>query len=368
MIREQHGNLLAAEVDALVNTVNTVGVMGKGIALQFKRAFPANFRAYKRACDEGQLELGRMFVWDAGEFSGAQPRYIINFPTKAHWRSRSKISDIHAGLEDLVRVVRDYNIQSIALPPLGCGHGGLAWSDVKPVIEAALVELVDVDVQVFPPEGAPAPADQAVRTDRPRMTFGRAVLIGIMNRYLPRAVSITAVDIQKLMYFMQEAGEPLKLRHEKGRYGPYADNLRHVLAGMEGHYIRGAGDGSANALDEMPFELLPGALDEADARLAPLPDTRGRFDRVTDLIAGFESTYGLELLATVHWAATRDDQGARQSSAADPGDIYETVSSWNDRKGKLFTVRHVDIAIGQLRDRGWFDQPGDDRLFSTEEP
>lgn len=124
MIQEAHGNLLDAEADALVNTVNTVGVMGKGIALQFKRAFPENYKAYKRACDQGAVELGQMFIWDAGALAGDGPRYVINFPTKKHWRSKSKLSDIRAGLDDLVRQLKDLSINSVAVPPLGCGHGG----------------------------------------------------------------------------------------------------------------------------------------------------------------------------------------------------------------------------------------------------
>ncbi len=188
MIQEAHGNLLDADAEALVNTVNTVGVMGKGVALQFKRAFPANYKAYKRACDKGEVQLGRMFVWDAGALGGDGPRYVINFPTKKHWRSKSKLADIRSGLDDLVRQLNDLSIKSIAVPPLGCGNGGLRWADVRPLIEAAFDQVPDVKVLVYPPEGAPAAAEQPVRTDAPRMTPGRAALIGIMERYLPFAV------------------------------------------------------------------------------------------------------------------------------------------------------------------------------------
>ncbi len=358
MIREQHGDLLKSQADALVNTVNTVGVMGKGVALQFKRAFPANFKAYKRACDDGRVALGHMFVWYAGELAGSQPRYVINFPTKRHWKGKSRLQDIDAGLVDLVQVVEELGIRSVAVPPLGCGHGGLAWHDVRPLIVNAFRQIPDVEVLLFPPEGAPAPAEQLVRTQRPKMTRGKAALIGIMDRYLPFALEITSVDIQKLMYFMQEAGEPLRLRYAKGRYGPYADNLRHVLSAMEGHHISGVGDQSAKALDVVPFELLPGALPEAEAELSHHPRTRERFDRVINLIEGFESTYGLELLATVHWAATRDSAGNRaQSASAD--DVVKIVQSWNTRKGRIFTQRHIRIALDRLDGQGWLDSdPG----------
>lgn len=364
MIQEAHGNLLDAEADALVNTVNTVGVMGKGIALQFKRAFPANYKAYKRACDQGVVELGRMFIWDAGAIAGG-PRYIINFPTKKHWRSKSKLEDIRAGLDDLVRQLKDLSVTSVAVPPLGCGHGGLQWDQVRPLIESAFEELPDVTVLMYPPEGAPAAAEQPVRTEKPKMTPGRAALIGIMQRYLPFTVEITAVDIQKVMYFMQEAGEPLRLNYAKGRYGPYADNLRHVLSLMEGHYIRGTGDGSAKALDSLPFELLDHAEQAAAAMLSEQPDTSVRMDKVVRLIEGFESTYGLELLATVHWAARRDDDGSRRSEVLPLGEVESVVGSWNRRKGRLFTSPHMAKAYERLKQQGWLDPIGSPGLFIT---
>ena len=136
-----------------MNTVNTVGVMGKGIALQFRQAYPENYKAYRAACRRNEVKLGDMFVFDTGRM-GSQ-RYIINFPTKGHWKSRSRIRGYCGGLEDLVRVIREYDIHSIAVPALGCGNGGLDWRDVYPLIDAALSPLSDVNVKVFPPAGAP---------------------------------------------------------------------------------------------------------------------------------------------------------------------------------------------------------------------
>ncbi len=364
MIREQHGNLLDADVDALVNTVNMVGVMGKGIALQFKRAFPENHKAYKRACDAGDVELGRMFIWDAGAIATDGPRFVINFPTKRHWRSHSTLSDIQSGLDDLVRQIKDLSIRTVAVPPLGCGHGGLRWGEVRPLIVAAFEQMPDVEVLLYPPEGAPAAAEQPVRTERPRMTPGRAALVGIMQRYLPFTVEVTAVDIQKVMYFMQEAGEPLRLNYAKGRYGPYSDNLRHVLSSMEGHYIRGVGDGSNKALDSVPFEILDGATEAAAEVLDGQPETAARLDRVAQLIEGFESTYGLELLATVHWAASRDDAGTPRTEPLDLDAVDQVVRSWNRRKGQLFTPRHVEVALDRLRRLGWLDLSEPQGLFA----
>jgi len=144
------GSLLTADVDALVNAVNTQGVMGKGIALEFKRAWPDMFRAYRSACERGDVTPGRMHVWETG--SPTVPRYIVNFPTKRHWRARSELVDIETGLTDLARVIRELGISSIAIPPLGCGNGGLDWADVEPLILRALGPLSEtVDIRIFAP-------------------------------------------------------------------------------------------------------------------------------------------------------------------------------------------------------------------------
>ena len=148
MIKYVTGDLLAADSEALVNTVNCVGVMGRGVALAFKRRFPDNFNAYKAACDCGELKPGRLFVFETAEL---MPRLIINFPTKQHWRARSRLADIEAGLSSLVAEVELLQIHSIALPPLGCGLGGLKWSDVKPCIHRALADIADLDTLVFEP-------------------------------------------------------------------------------------------------------------------------------------------------------------------------------------------------------------------------
>jgi O-acetyl-ADP-ribose deacetylase (regulator of RNase III) len=148
MIEQGVGDLLACEVDALVNAVNTVGVMGKGLALQFKKAFPDNFKAYERACASGQVVVGRMFVVERS----APPRFIINFPTKADWRQPSKLEYISAGLADLAGVVSRLGIRSLAMPALGCGLGGLDWAHVRPLIENTFGQDPQVRVVLFAPK------------------------------------------------------------------------------------------------------------------------------------------------------------------------------------------------------------------------
>jgi O-acetyl-ADP-ribose deacetylase (regulator of RNase III) len=158
MIETTRGNLLKAPAEALVNTVNTVGVMGKGIALQFRQAYPEMYRTYEQACKNGEVRLGEVQAYDLGGLVGG-PRWIINFPTKGHWRAGSRLADIERGLANLVAKVRELNIRSIALPPLGCGNGGLDWNMVRPRIEEAFAELPDVRVLLYEPlvEVAAAP-------------------------------------------------------------------------------------------------------------------------------------------------------------------------------------------------------------------
>jgi O-acetyl-ADP-ribose deacetylase (regulator of RNase III) len=346
MIQEISGDLLKAEADALVNTVNTVGIMGKGIALQFKQAFPANYKAYQRACQRGELQLGRMFVYSTGQF---QPRFIVNFPTKKHWRSSSRLADIRSGLADLTHVIRELGIGSIAVPALGAGNGGLPWAQVRQAIHEALSDLPGVTVLLYAPDGAPAAAKMQVATRRPAMTPSRAALVGILDRYIEPGFGVSILEIQKLMYFLQAAGQPLRLNFRAAIYGPYAENLNHVLQDVESHYLRGYGDRSRRVADSSPLELLPGAVQEALPTLGNHPETKHRFDRVVELIEGFETPYGLELLATVHWVATTLDSDA----AADPDVAVKHVQAWSPRKGRLFTERHIKLAWERLRIKGW---------------
>lgn len=345
MITETTGNLLAVDAEALVNTVNTEGVMGKGIALQFKKAYPAMYDAYRKAAKSGEIALGQVQVWPTGQLTG--PRYIINFPTKGHWKSRSKLKDIESGLIDLVKTVAGLGITSIAVPPLGCGNGGLAWADVRPRIVDAFKVLPDVDVLLFPPGTPPAAAEIHTATPRPTMTPGRAALVEMLSRYTQQAsMSPGLIESQKLMYFLQEAGEPLRLQYAANNYGPYADNLRHVLNLVEGHFLSGFGDGSKPVKEAEALEVLPGAPEEAEEVLTEAQDTRIRINRVLELASGFESSYGLELLATVHWLATREEPENDES-------LIHQVQDWSPRKARMFTPEHIRIALTNLRDLRW---------------
>ena len=163
MLKHTHGDILKADVDAIVNTVNCVGFMGRGIAAQFSRAFPANLKAYEAACKRQEVQPGKMFIFKTGQLMN--PRFIINFPTKRHWRGKSQIKDIEAGLVALHDDILRLDIRSIAVPPLGCGLGGLDWASVRPLIERALAPLSHVDVLIYEPSGSP-PAEASSRAPR----------------------------------------------------------------------------------------------------------------------------------------------------------------------------------------------------------
>lgn len=342
VIEYTKGDILEADAEALVNTVNCVGVMGRGIALQFKHAYPANFKEYAAACKRGDVQPGRMLVHDTGQL---RPRWIVNFPTKRHWRGRSRLEDIRSGMEALVDEIRARDIRSIAVPPLGSGLGGLDWPIARRVIEDALEAVPDVQVLLYEPSPDAAQVRARQREGALKMTAGRAALVGLIQRYLRGMMepSISLLEVHKLMYFLQAAGEPLRLRYAKAFYGPYAENLRHVLSEVEGHLTSGySGEGDTPTEQ---LELLPGAVDKADAFLTDHQATRERFDRVASLVDGFETPYGLELLATAHWVAT--EEGARTPDA-----IADAIYAWGPGKNQ-FSRPQIAVAVERLADGAW---------------
>ncbi len=339
VVRFAQGDILKADADALVNTVNCVGVMGRGVALQFKQAYPENFRAYAAACKRGDVQPGRMFVFETGALT---PRLIVNFPAKRHWRVRSRIEDIQSGLDALVEEIRVRAVKSVAIPPLGTGLGGLDWREVRPLIEESLARLPNVDAIVLEPASKPETAVGSQRAAQ--LTPGRAALVGLMGRYLAGMMdtSITLLEVHKLMYFLQRAGEPLKLRYTKAVYGPYAENLRHVLTAVNGQLLTGFTPGDDPRTE---LELVAGALGRAEAFLAGQAETSARFAKVAELVDGFESPFGLELLATVDWVVSEEH-------ASSPDAIRESVYAWNDRKLQ-FTPEQIDLAADRLRSAGF---------------
>jgi len=345
MLEIAKGNLLKANVDALVNTVNTEGVMGKGIALQFKQAYPEMCRAYERACETGQVKLGSMDVHDLGGLAEG-PRWIVNFPTKGHWRAKSRLKDIESGLVDLVSTVKRLGIKSIAIPPLGCGYGGLRWEDVYPMIQSAFSGLDDVHVLVYGPTGVPEASSMPNHTKKRSLTSGQAALVMLVERYLQGMLDpiVSLLEVHKLMYFLQESGEPLRLKYTKAIYGPYAQNLRHVLTRLEQHYTSGYGAGEDTPTKAIT--LVGDAADQARAVVEKDAPLHERMERVAALIDGYEDSFGLELLSSVHWVAT-------QQSAKNADDAISMVRGWSDRKHALMKPEHLRKAWSRLEEQGW---------------
>ena len=238
------------------------------------------------------------------------------------------------------------------MPPLGCGNGGLDWNKVRPLIEAAFNALPDVHVLLYAPGDIPQASAMPNCTERPQITVGQASLLLLMDRYLKGLLDpfISLLELHKLMYFLQEAGQPLRLDYQANTYGPYAHNLRHVLIRLESHYTQGYGDGRDDPAK--PIELLPNAVSEAENFLENHPEIVERVDRVVRLMAGYEDAYGLELLSSVHWVMRHNPMASRTAEAA-----LADVQKWNARKRKLFKPEHIRKSWQRLKDYGWDASP-----------
>jgi O-acetyl-ADP-ribose deacetylase (regulator of RNase III) len=352
MMRFTQGNLLDARVDALVNTVNTVGVMGKGIALMFKERFPENFAVYETACKAGEVRVGHMFVQAGVELDG--PRWIINFPTKKHWRQPTQVEWIDRGLADLKRVIREKGIRSIAIPPLGCGNGGLDWCDVRPKIEAILADLSDVEIVVFEPTSKYQ--NVAKKNGVEKLTPARALIAELVRRYWVLGIECTLIETQKLAWCLersiQRLGLPdvLDLRFEANRYGPYAHRLTHLLDGLDGNYLHC----DKRIADASPFDTIWFEESKHEKVNFYLKSTEARayvpaLEATAELIDGFQSPLGMEVLATVDWLIARE-----RAEPTIPG-IRAGIARWPAgedaarRKQRVFSDKLIGLALERLR-------------------
>jgi O-acetyl-ADP-ribose deacetylase (regulator of RNase III) len=311
--------------------------------LQSKKAFPDNYLAYVKACQKGEVQPGHLFVYKTNNMFG--PKFIINFPTKRHWKDFSRYEDIAAGLSNLNEKILEYGIKSVAIPPLGCGLGGLDWQKVRPMISEALSGLKNVDIHLYEPAGTPNANHMPVRTKHPRMTIARALFIKLIEQYNQSDYRLTLLEIQKLAYFLQESGINLRLNYVKLTYGPYAHNLNKVLEVLEGHYTRGYGD---NQKPDVEIRLLPGATTDADKFIQKNSGACDNLERVAALVEGFETPYGMEILASVHWVMVHDHTAKNSEEA------ITQVHRWNERKAQLLKSQHIKIAWDRLASQGWF--------------
>ena len=350
MIEFTEGNLLDSDAEALVNTVNTVGVMGKGVALMFKEAFPENFKKYEAACHAKELQVGRMFVTRRDSLLG--PKWIVNFPTKAHWRYPSKMEWVERGLDDLKSVIVHNRIRSIALPPLGAGNGGLEWAEVRKLMVEKLTDLENVQVVIYEP--TKKYQNVAKRSGVEKLTPARASIAELIRRYSILGIECSLLEVQKLGYFLERFNQKLSLpkfdfEFGANKFGPYSDKLKHMLNGLDGSYLHC----DKRLADAGPFE--PIRFDEAKRDMVALfMKTEGRshlpaLEATSTLIDGFESPLSMELLSTVDWLIV--EMGANPTVSS----IREKLESWPggkesaDRKLQLFEDRIIDIALDALR-------------------
>jgi len=341
MIKFKTGNILTDKSEAIVNTVNCVGVMGKGLALQFKKAFPENYKEYKTACDKKIVAPGKMFITKHEDMLG--DKYIINFPTKKHWKGDSKIEYIDDGLIDLINEIKKLGIKSIAIPPLGAGLGGLDWSIVKERILESFCKLDNVDVFVYEPSNSLKSNDIVNNTDRPNMTRGRALLIKLLEFYFRKGYDCTKIEAQKLAYFLQESGVDLKLKYVAHNFGPYAENLNHVLERIDGHFIEGFGD----RVTHSNIRLIESSIKEADDFLKNDDEAIKSLTKVENLIDGYETPLSMEVLATVHWVLKYENYKTDNFEG-----IRSFIDKWNEHKS-LWKDTYLRKAISRLESYNW---------------
>lgn len=337
------GNLLETDAQAIVNTVNTVGIMGKGIALQFKERFPMNFKIYADLCKKGQVQIGKMLVVKENSLHGE--KIIINFPTKTEWYKKSQYYYVEEGLKDLVKVIDEYEIKSIAIPPLGCGNGGLQWEKVRLLLEKYLNDL-DVDVTVYEPNDAVKEIlqNEAVRKEY-GLTDARAMLLYALFQYERLGEVATVFAANKLAYFLQKSGEPLRLQFVPYVYGPYAQAVEKVLYALNGKYLKGMEQMSVKPFEplKLNYDRFPEVSSYVERNLNQ--EQKGRLKNLFKVIEGFESSLSLEILASTHYLKS-SDPGMTEDQ------LFSKIQDWNQRKRNIIKKEYINIALNHLQNYG----------------
>jgi O-acetyl-ADP-ribose deacetylase (regulator of RNase III) len=338
MIQYITGNILDSNAQALVNTVNTMGVMGKGIALQFKKAYPNNYKAYEKACKADKLQVGKMFVTvDRNTISGEKT--IINFPTKTSWKKPSEYKYIEDGLENLVDVINNKNIKSIAIPPLGSGNGGLNWERVKKIIEEKLINL-DIDIYVYEPS---LQIQEHLVKERVKLTDARALLLYVLYDLVKNGEYVSEFSSEKVCYFLQKFGAKkyFKLAFEPNFYGPYSGKVRFVLNAINGSYLMGYSD-----MNKKPFEpltLVPDAYEAVKNHIESNIELLEIAKKTIIFLQGFYSDFALELLSSIDYISTKEN-------TLDKRAISKGLEKWSDRKRSLFSnPKYLEISLKHLQ-------------------
>ncbi|MCX8559045.1 macro domain-containing protein [Mycolicibacterium mucogenicum] len=353
------GNVLDSPAQTIVNTVNCVGVMGKGVALAFKKRYPEMFKDYVGRCDRGEVQLGRPYLYPAKD------HLIINFPTKDHWRAVSRLQDIVEGLRYLQEHYREWGVTSLAVPPLGCGNGQLEWKVVAPTLIRYLSEL-DIPVDLYVPHGesvedpqlaldvddpAAAPAEDTERFVPPEWVAVVAILDRLQRR--EHHWPVGRIMFQKLVYFASQTGIPTGLEFERNSYGPFSAQLNRHVARLQNNGL------AVELKSGNMFRVLVGPTyrDAVDSYRESMEQWRPAVDRTVDLMARMNTTTA-EVAATVHYAAAdlADELGRRPTAS----EVIAAVEEWKIRRKPAVHRADIVDALAVLGMRGWLDVDLDD--------
>lgn len=364
-IRVLIGDIFESRAHTLVNTVNTVGVMGKGIALGFKKRFPEMYRDYLERCEAGEVELGRPYL-----FRRLVPPWILNFPTKDHWRSVSKLSDIIAGLRYLEAHYREWEIESLAVPPLGAGEGQLEWRVVGSALFRHLSRL-EIPVELYAPFGTPGVelepdflSRQPSRAPESRVPPSWVAVLTILDRIERRPLHwpVGRITFQKIAYFATAAGIPTDLEYKKGSYGPFASGLKRFTSRLVNNGLL-----REEKLGRM-MRVRPGATFEDAKRsfASELGQWSEQIDRVVDLFLRIPNTIQAEVAATVHFATT--ELGNQLGRTPTESEVLNEVMAWKLRRRPSLNREDVARRIRNLAALGWLDvRPSEGMPLSEEE-
>lgn len=365
------GDILESSAQTRVNTVNCVGVMGKGIALAFRRRFPAMYEDYVRRCEAKQVKLGRPYL-----FTSLVPPWIVNFPTKHHWRDRSSLSAIVQGMEYLEAHYQRWGITSLAVPPLGCGEGQLDWRVVGPTLYRHLKRL-SIPVELYAPYGTPENELEPAFLEGTVSRIGDDLDWGSPNRIPPGLVALVAIlarieqepyhwpigrtTFQKIAYFATVCGIPTGLKYQRSSFGPFAPELKRATARLQNHSLI-----REKSLGRMySVEVGPTFRDAYRAYERELVEWGPKIEQLSNLFARMD-TKKAELAATVHFAAkTLTEEHGRKPSEQE---VFDEVMRWKWRRRPALKPADVASAIRNLSALGWLDvEPSDDLEVPDEE-
>jgi O-acetyl-ADP-ribose deacetylase (regulator of RNase III)/uncharacterized protein YwgA len=355
MVKVLMGDILKSNAQTLVNTVNCVGIMGKGIALEFKEQFPDMFNDYVARCNRNEVRLGRPYL-----YKRLTPPWILNFPTKGHWRSVSRIEDIVKGLKYLLQQYKEWRITSLAVPPLGCGQGQLEWKIVGPTLYRYLNQL-DIPVELYAPHDTPheelqpefldqeidiKPVEPGLAPERVKPSW--VALVEILSRLEqePYHWPVGRTTFQKIVYIATQEGLPTGLHYQKSSFGPFSPELKSVITRLVNNgLIREEQLGRMFAV-----KVGPTFADARKAYLNELSQWESIIEKTTDLFMRIQTGQS-EVVATVLFAA--NTLADRKKEEPSEKDVLNEVMQWKQRRRPKLDDKEVAYTIRNLAALKW---------------